>query len=201
MELSKEILKYLNLDKKGFFVEAGANDGINQSNTYILEKSYGWSGILVEPSKTAYEACLVNRQNSKTYNFCLTSEEMDDSIIYGDFDGNLMSSVDGKRLNRKNTTPVKTITLQKLFDINNIKYVDFFSLDTEGYEFEVLKGIDFSRVFIEKMIIEIYEHNKQEIFDFLKKEGYKEPLGITNFNKVDNPFWDGTHNDYLFIKN
>src|SRR3712207_4024508 len=33
----------------GFFVEAGANDGIDQSNTYYLESRCGWSGILVEP--------------------------------------------------------------------------------------------------------------------------------------------------------
>lgn len=33
----------------GFFVEAGANDGYTQSNTYWLERFCGWEGILIEP--------------------------------------------------------------------------------------------------------------------------------------------------------
>lgn len=49
-ELDKKIEKYLNY-KNGYFIEMGANDGINQSNTMFLEKKYNWHGILIEPSE------------------------------------------------------------------------------------------------------------------------------------------------------
>ena len=49
-ELDKKIEKYLNY-KDGFFIEMGANDGINQSNTVFLERKYNWHGMLIEPSE------------------------------------------------------------------------------------------------------------------------------------------------------
>ena len=47
-DIDRKLANYLNY-KKGFFIEVGANDGYNQSNTYYLEKILDWRGILVEP--------------------------------------------------------------------------------------------------------------------------------------------------------
>lgn len=198
--LLNKVRNYINFEKNGFFIEAGANDGISQSNTYELENNYNWKGILVEPSYNAYIQCLKNRKNSKVFNFCLVSENYENEYINGDFDGNLMSSVDGKRRNITPSSIVKTITIKKLLQIEKISHVDFFSLDTEGYEYEILKGIDFSKVLIKNFLIEIYEKDKNDIFNFLQRNGYEKPINITNYNKTEFPLWDGTHNDYLFVK-
>ena len=45
------VLNKLNFKRRGFFVEIGASDGENYSNTYLLEKKFGWNGILCEPNK------------------------------------------------------------------------------------------------------------------------------------------------------
>ena len=45
----------------GVFVEAGANDGVSQSNTLLLERSHGWSGLLIEPVPSFAERCRRNR--------------------------------------------------------------------------------------------------------------------------------------------
>lgn len=56
--------KYLNFSH-GVFVEAGANNGIDQSNTVLLENNFGWSGLLVEPNPHKFKECQANRPNSK----------------------------------------------------------------------------------------------------------------------------------------
>jgi hypothetical protein len=66
-KLDRKIIKYLPIGK-GIFIEAGANDGINQSNTYFLERKHGWTGILVEPIPRLYERCQRARPQSKVVN-------------------------------------------------------------------------------------------------------------------------------------
>ena len=43
--------------EKGFFIEAGANDGFNQNNTFLLEKELKLNGLLIEPNIHAYNSC------------------------------------------------------------------------------------------------------------------------------------------------
>ena len=57
-----KVLKFYNNKKNGFFVEIGASDGINLSNTYLLEKEYDWKGVCVEPIPYNYEK-LINPLN------------------------------------------------------------------------------------------------------------------------------------------
>ena len=41
--------------KNGFFVEAGAFDGENFSNTLLFELKHNWTGLLVEPNPDLYK--------------------------------------------------------------------------------------------------------------------------------------------------
>ena len=131
----------------GFFIELGANDGLNQSNTARFEFFKNWSGILIEPSFEKYIQCIKNRPNSITLNFACVDNDYDDEFILGDFNGHLMSSVDGKRLNNNNLVKVKATTLEIILD----KYkdssieIDLLSLDTEGYELNILKGLNLKK--------------------------------------------------------
>ena len=194
------ILKYLDFDN-GFYIECGANDGIRQSNTYRLEKEQNWRGILVEPSMFAYERCVENRNNDNIIlNVALVSDEYNGDKIYGDFDGDLMSSVQGLRRRNNRMFESKAVTLTSILDEYNVENVDFFSLDVEGYELNVLKGLDFNKYNPTYILIEIYEKDKQEIFDFMNSKDYDFVCNLSGFNRVDNPMWDGTHNDYLFKK-
>jgi hypothetical protein len=72
-------------------------------------------------------------------------------------------------------------------------------LDVEGYEYEVLRGLNLIKYRPRYMIIEIYVNDYETIVSFLKTNHYKKLGNVTNFNLQDNPNWDGTHNDYLFV--
>ena len=199
--VSEKILKYLDYDG-GVYIESGANDGVTQSNTYYLEKNKRWSGILIEPSASSFELCKQNRSENNIFlNCALVSNDYDSDYIEGDFDGNLMSSVNG---NRRNNIGIKIKTkAKKLSDIlneNNLKKIDFFSLDVEGYEYEVLKGIDFNSHEFKFLLIEIYKWDYKKIVDLLNTNGYELIENLSGFNLDNNPYWDGTHNDYLFKK-
>ena len=64
----KKMLKYLK-KQNGYFIEIGANNGIDQSNTYLLELKKNWKGILVEPSPNKFIECIKNR-SSKNKFYC-----------------------------------------------------------------------------------------------------------------------------------
>ena len=187
--------------ENGFFIELGANDGLSQSNTAFLEFSKKWKGILIEPSINKFNECKINRPNSTVLNYACVSNDYKHDTIKGDFFGHLMSSVNGERLHNYTTlTNVPAITLEKILDQFSIKTIDLLSIDTEGYELEILKGLNISKYRPKYMLVEI-TNDYDNITEFFTKNNYKLHSNFSNYNFIDNPGWDGTHNDYLFIDN
>ena len=90
---SNVIQKFLNYSN-GLYVEAGANDGITSSNTLFLEQTLGWRGVLVEPSKSAFDMCVKSRSAKNIFARAALVSDSSIKTVLGDFDGNLMSSID-----------------------------------------------------------------------------------------------------------
>lgn len=197
--LDKKLDILFNKKYNGFFIELGANDGLNQSNTAFFEKYRGWKGVLVEPSLIAFEKCVKNRPNSYCFNAACVSDDYTNEYISGDFNGNLMSSIDGKRLNNSSDIKVKATTLEKILNTLNPEKIDLLSLDTEGYELPILKGLNLNKYRPIYLLIEIYNKDYNEIIKYLSDNNYKLLENFSNYNHTDNPNWDGMHNDYLFI--
>jgi len=200
-----KVLPYLQDIEKGFFVEAGALDGLFMSNTKILE-DLGWNGLLIEPSHNAVLKCKENRK--ATVEECaLVSSDCIGHIVMGDF------SYDGEgglgawsSINRKHyggqLVPVRARTLEEVFDSYGVSKIDFLSLDVEGYELEVLKGIDFKKVDISLILVEVNlrQYSLEQMDGYLKEFGYNNLGCLSNFSYESNPGWDGTHQDYLYGK-
>ena len=76
---------------------------------------------------------------------------------------------------------VKSSTLNSLLEKANApKKIDFFSLDVEGDEFQVLKGIDFKKYKFKYILVETYHKKKLTIFLKKKKYRYLKKMSLRN---------------------
>ena len=161
-KLDKKLEKYLDFDK-GFYVELGANDGVTQSNSLYFELKRNWRGVLIEPSPYNFHKCVLNRglNNLVFCNACVGFEYKDKYVdmIYANLmsiSNNLDLDLSNKKLHieqakkylRKNeivfSYGAKSRTLNDILDEAKAPLIiDFLSLDVEGAELEVLKGINF----------------------------------------------------------
>lgn len=202
-----DVLHHYNLlysSSTKFYVEAGANDGVTQSNTFFLQQKYGWRGLLVEPCRANYEKCCKVRSLD---NICVQAALVnsdDIKMVTGDFQANqngvdytsLMNSVGGKRLGREMVAiEVPARSLTSLVREHNIEAIDFMSLDVEGYEYEVLQGIDLKASWAPKVfLIELYGFEYDSVRDLLQSSDY---VLVKNLSGHD--ITKG-HSDFLFVK-
>jgi len=159
-ELDIKLSKYLN-QRDGTFVEAGANNGLRQTNTLYFEQNLGWRGLLIEPVPDLAEQCRRNRPNCIVENVALVSNDFEGDSVTLRY-CNLMSVVVGAMKSKEEENEhikkgcevqristfdikVKVETLSRVLDKHNLADIDLLSLDVEGYEANVLKGLDFDK--------------------------------------------------------
>ena len=189
-----------NIDKKlesllphsnGFYVELGANDGALGSNSYFFELEKKWKGILVEPSPNLYLSCKKRRgKNNHIFcNACVPFDYTDEFVRMKYSDS--MTISDSLSLDIDNPDEfvasgadhllpgestfifgAKSATLnQLLLEALAPSLIDFLSLDVEGAELDVLKGLDFNKFRFKYMVIEC--RNISNLESFFSNKPYK----------------------------
>jgi FkbM family methyltransferase len=158
----------------GFFVEAGANDGYAQSNTYRLERVRGWRGVLIEPVPALYHEARIERESSQVFNCALVSKDHDGSpvrLIYGGMMTTVCGTRDSEVADRAWVEAAHALaqeepehefivpgrTLSAILDEIDAPEVDLLSLDVEGFEPQVLGGLEFGRHAPRWVLVEIRE--------------------------------------------
>ena len=163
--------RYLNFND-GFFIEAGAADGLFQSTTHGLETGKNWKGILVEPNSAEYQSCIANRPNSKVFNCALVNPEYGWETIKMNYrtwhgaDRGAVTSVSDSNINpiwgaHVSEYNVRARTLDSILEEEGISKIDFLSLDVEGYELNVLKGFNISKYKPSIVLVEIHSGTEQ----------------------------------------
>jgi FkbM family methyltransferase len=153
----------------GFFVEAGGHDGYTQSNTYYLERFRGWRGILVEPMPEMAAEARRNRPGARVFQ-CALAPPGGATEVEMEF-GDLFSTVHGQegrngewvqgglvlgwRDHRVERVPART--LSGILAETGVDQVDLLSLDVEGYEAPVLRGLDLSRHAPAWILVEMHD--------------------------------------------
>lgn len=174
----------------GYFVEAGATNGVNGSGTYVLEKELDWTGLGIEVQPRQF-AALQKYRTCRTDNRALwsaTGIPMELTVFpeRSGFSG--LTSVNKNLTNlaaeQKELITVETITLQDaLVQHNAPRDIHFICLDVEGAEPEILKNFPFNEKF-EVLALSIEGHQCDEI---MKGAGYL---------ATKNPFTDVTFETY-----
>jgi FkbM family methyltransferase len=203
-ELDRQIEKYLDFDD-GYFVELGANDGCFQSNTLHYEEFRGWHGVLIEPSPDRYRLCRDNRSshdhvvNAACVSFGYAAQTVE--MIYSNANSvtlNVETDIGDPaahaELGRQFLTPDETVfnfhaparTLNSiLLEALAPARIDFLSLDVEGAEIEVLKGVDHEAFRFRYMLIEC--RNIARLSEYLETLRYRL---VEKFNEHDYLFAD-----------
>lgn len=201
-ELDRKVLTYVDFED-GYFVELGANDGVSQSNTKHFELFRNWRGVLVEPNFENYKRCKRFRsRKTKVFNAaCVSFEYSSDKVemLYS----NLMtialngeSDIEDRRGHADKGTqflaeteevysfhaPARTLN-SILLEAKSPKIIDLLSLDVEGGELEVLKGVDHNEFRFRYILIECRNYSEMDQFLTAREYSFVDQL---------------TGHDYLF---
>lgn len=186
--------------KNGYFIDCGAGHCTNGSNTYVLEKDFNWTGVAIDinldggwgiqRSCSGIRALLSDKPN-----------KFEKIVPGGGTTGILDDSSNNYIQNNVKENGyywMPTVTLTQVLDaVKAPAIIDFFSLDVEGHELSVLKGLDVTKYTIETLCIE-YNLRQPEgpnyiLEDFLESEGYVNTKAKISRDTI----WQKNHNNIL----
>lgn len=189
--LDRALGEHLDVLVPGFFVELGANDGLRQSNTYFLEALYGWQGVLIEPALNNYLDLLQNRSVKNAF-FCCACVPFDypQDFVRMTY-ANLMSVSSSLIMDLPDVGQHVSEAAQFLRDEREIvdfgavarplsaildearapNRIDLLSLDVEGAELDVLRGVDHERYRFDHMLVECRDVGRLD--SYLVGVGYR----------------------------
>lgn len=169
--------------RKGVFVDVGGYDGITGSNTLHFEKFLGWTGILIEPSPVQLNkakevrscACLgyaASGETGKAEFLEVTQGYTQMSGFLDSYDPDLLARVRGNPAHRETIHTLQKRRLNDILEDQNIRKIDYVSLDVEGGEISILKDFDFNRFDVTLWSIENNTKTPQ-IHEIMSKAGYE----------------------------
>ena len=187
------VLNELGYKRNGFFVEFGATDGVELSNTYLLETEFGWNGILAEAA-TIWHADLDRNRKARIDKRCVWKQS-GETLMFNETEYHAgLSTIDifsfydtlnakGREIGKK--YPVQTISLMDLLEEHQAPTeIDYLSIDTEGSEFSILENFDFEKY---RFKIITCEHNytpmRKELELLFQKNGYRKKY--EEFSQID----------------
>lgn len=169
----------------GVFVEFGACDGIEGSNTYVLEKEFDWTGCLAEPNPVWHKAFMSNRPHSDKCLSCVWTES-NNTLYFKDTEHKQLSTIvgygndDEHAQQRQFATQIEVNTISLIDFLNTHSpsdAIDYMSVDTEGSEYDILEQFFRDNKGQFKINAMSIEHNympvREKIYNLMVTNGYE----------------------------
>jgi FkbM family methyltransferase len=172
------IIRHFFADRRnGFFLDVGAYDYKDKSNTYYLEKNLGWRGIAIDANAEFAQGYLENRPNTRFFAVFVSdrSDEMADFYIVRD-PGHLTKStavpsfIEGRKSEKK---VIPTVKLDDLLAKLDVRKVDFFNLDIELWEPHALAGFDIEKYRPDLVCVEAHPPVQLQLLKYFGEHGYR----------------------------
>ena len=181
----------------GYFLEAGAGNGAEGSSCWVLEHELGWTGICVEPSPGFFPDLVRNRPGSICDSGCLAGRDGEEEFVLG-APGTASAYLSGMRRSVERKTggaaileegqirrlPAATLGTV-LCRCRAPRTIDFFTLDIEGSELEVLASAPFEDYTFRAICLECDGSIWDGVTKLLRSHGYRE---VTNRFNTDQPW-------------
>lgn len=162
--------EYFGRKCSGYFVEVGANDPTRLSQSWFFEQR-GWTGILIEPLPTCCDALRLRRPNSRVVQAAAGASEGEAVLNIATSDA--WSHIgEAKDVPIAMQIPVKIRTLERILREADAPPIDILSIDTEGSELNVLRGLNLQKNRPALILVEDHMDNL-DVYFFLKRAGYK----------------------------
>ena len=157
------VIKLLENKRKGYFVDIGAYDGVQGSNTYYLEKELGLKGLCIEPNTNLF------------FNLTRCRHSTNINVAVTDYNGKIKFGEESVSDTGKLITCKTLSTIFKL--VRAPREIDYLSIDVEGHEYTVFKDFDFENWDISLMTVEhnLYcwgPKNKERNYKLLSSKGF-----------------------------
>jgi len=195
MGQSEKIRTILHNKRNGFFIECGALDGETRSNTLYMERYLDWTGLLIEADPLNFAQMVQKNRKSWLSPTCLSKTPHPQVVSFKqDFNvGRISENKVGQ--SKAGYVDVQCFPIYSYLVALNVSQVDYFSLDIEGDELDVLKTIPFDKVDIQTLSVEFahVDDGKDTLKEFMTSQGYNVVAEITH------PNW--LANDFIFVKN
>ena len=152
--------------KNGFFVELGAGNGEELSDSLFFERERDWSGLLIEANLDLYKGIVHRHRKVYSINACASTSKhaVKSNFTNAGLVGGLTDHLDNSHqrileLRPESLSPA-VVMVEQCFPLYgmllavNRTHVDYLSLDVEGPELEILKTIPFDKVVIDVVTVE-----------------------------------------------
>ncbi|KAL7640214.1 UNVERIFIED_CONTAM: hypothetical protein RMT77_009628 [Armadillidium vulgare] len=188
------IRKLLKEKRNGFFIECGALDGETRSNSLVFEKWYGWEGVLIEGDPKNFKLVLQKNRKAWSVPACLSTLAYPNVVMFKqNFNLGKISDVPvGNESHKEGLVEVQCLPIYSILLALNRTTIDYFSLDVEGHELEVLQTIPWNKVNIITLSVEFChgKSGKNGLKSFMESKGY---IVYTNYKQKS-----GLNNDLIF---
>lgn len=169
---------------KGYYVDIGAHHPYRFSNTAYFYKK-GWQGINIEPTPSLIG--FFNRYRKRDINLNIGISDTNSVITFYEFNEPALNSFDRERSLSRQNDKHKIIAEKKIevFSLKDVldkhlpagRKIDFFTIDVEGLDLNVLKSNDWNKYVPEYILVEdefdVESIAQNEVYAFLKNKSYK----------------------------